>query len=300
MDDLAGKSSPCLRYCYAILAECLPEKVLRADDSMRRLAKAGGKCFALVLRRTSWDTFVVCVAVDAHHLRNEKLSHLVEVPASALPPGASFDSLAAAAIPANLLEEDAELRHAAEVQGVCPALIEHRLDWDLYRVRVAPDIPGLGDVSRSHVIYLSQAEVQTSMGYPIEEVQPVAAPEASERLPAALLEEETGLKRLVSVQVPQDELVVGAVELGILSPSLAVLPRRGSPSWQRFSRQLKMALYRILLRSISHRRALRKKLCRAFWMGRRLGRWLIEIRASPIEDWPGYWCLRACIPARYA
>lgn len=53
MQDIARESLPRLRYCYAILVEWLPEKVLSADGNLRRLVKSGGKCFAHVLRRIS-------------------------------------------------------------------------------------------------------------------------------------------------------------------------------------------------------------------------------------------------------
>jgi hypothetical protein len=101
----------------------------------------------------------------------------------------------------------------------------------------------------------------------------------------------------VSVPVSKEELVAVAEEVGILPLSAAALPRRGSPSWLRVSQLLEVILYRTLLQAVSHRKALLKKLCRAFLMGKRLGKWLIKIRATPIEDRPGYWCLWVHIPS---
>jgi len=297
MQDLVQESLPRLRYCYAILAEWLPEKVLRADNNLRRLVKSGGKCFARVMRRTSWDTFLIRVSADACHLGDKKLSHLVEVPISALPSGVGVGTLMAAAIPPILLDEDAELRGAVEKYGGCPAMIEAQLSWDMFRVRIATEIPRLGDKNRSHVIFLSNTEVRAYLGYAPEKATPVEVSDADGCMPSPLRAKAGRLTRLVSVQVSREELIAGAEEVGISPRSASVLPRRGSPSWLRFSQQLNMALYRVLLHSISHRRVLRKKLCRAFWAGRLLGKWLIEIRAVPIEDRPGYWCLRARIPS---
>lgn len=204
----------------------------------------------------------------------------------------------AIAIPALLLEEDAELRRAAEEHGGCPALIECQLDWDLYRVCIASSISCLDDKNQSHVIYLSQAELQAYMGYPPEKVEPVEAPDTTTCLPSPLQEEIVGvrLKQLVSVPVSQEELITGAEEVGVL-PLSASLPRRGSPSWLHFYKLLEELLYRVLLHAVSHRKALYKKLCSAFLLGKRLGKWLIRIRANPIEDRPGCWCIRVHIPA---
>src|SRR6266699_2503937 len=231
MQQVERESVSRLRYGYAICVEWLPEAVLCADGKLRCLVKSAGKCFARVVRRTSWNSFQVCVAADLRHLGDEKRSRLVEVSASALPVDVRVDTLMIAAIPPRLLDEDAELRRVAEEHGGCAALIECQLSWDLYRVRIAPDIPRLGDKNQSHVIYLSQAEVQTYMGYPPEKVEPVEAPDATTCLPSTLREKVVGvrLKQLVSRPVSQEELVAGAEEIGVLPLSAAALPRRGSP-----------------------------------------------------------------------
>jgi hypothetical protein len=299
MQDVEGESVTGLRYCYAICVEWLPDEVLRADGELCRLVKSGGKCFARILRRASQNTLWVCVAADPRHLGDEKWSHLVEVSASALPVDVGVDILRAAAIPAVLLDEDAGLRHTAEEQGECPALIECQINWDLYRVRIAPSISRLDDKNQSHVIYLSQVEVQDYMGYPPEEVKlaEVSDASASACLPFTPGEKTIRLKQLVSVPVSQEELIAVAEEVGILPLSAAALPRRGSPSWLCLSQLLEALLYRTLIYAVSHRRALLRRLSRAFLMGKRLGKWLIKIRATPIEDRPGYWCLRVHIPS---
>ncbi len=297
MQDVEGEAVTHLRYCYAICIEWLPEEVIRADENLCRLVKSGGKCFARIMRRASWNTVWVCIAADPRHLGDEKRSHLVEVSTSALPVDIGADTLMAAAIPHLLLDEDVELRHTAEENSKCPAFIEQQLSWDLYRVRIASDVHYLHHKERSHVIYFSQDELLTYMGVPSEQErsgEATSVPAAAAR-PAP--QKPVELTRLEPVQVSEEDLKAAVDTMDIPEDLLSVQAQRhGSKSWQRWKQLLELILYRAVLRALSHKKVMQEIIRRVLVARKRFSKRLIRINDMYEKDGHIYWTIQVDVP----
>jgi hypothetical protein len=294
MQNVEGKVVTYLHYCHTICVAWLPDKVIRTDEDLCRLVKRGGKCFARIVSQASRNTLWLRIAADPRHLRNEKRSRLVEVPTSALTTDIGTVALMAAAIPPLLLEEDVELWHAIETNGMCPAFVEQQLSWDLYRVRIAPDIPCLIDKDRSHEIFLSQAELLTYMKEPSDEERPY---ECSTVVVRPEPQKPVGLTSLESVQISEEDLKTAAGTVDIPEEAPLVQARRHDfKSWHRWKQNLELILYRAVLRALSHKKALQEIIRRVLVMRKRFSRRLISINDIYEKDSHTYWIIRVEVP----
>src|SRR6266567_1823955 len=73
-------------------------------------------------------------------------------------------TLSAKFIPEAILEQDKELQRVIRKSDQCFALVERRVDWDCYRVRIAAQQNYLHDKERSHVIFVSAMQLRGQEG----------------------------------------------------------------------------------------------------------------------------------------
>ncbi len=296
MQDIEGESVPCLRYCYAIPIEYLPVEVLCNDKKLCRLGRDDGMCFARVLRQTSWNMFQVVVAADPHHLYDDQRSHLINVPASALPAEARVTHLSARAIPEMLLSEDQELRLLASEYGKCSALVECQLSWDMYRVRVASITDHLCNKERSHAMYLSQAEMQAYVAVvPEQEVATLVAVAVSSSISAE--QKPFDITALEPILVSEEELKQAAGTVHIpqeIAPGIT--QSHGSKLWRCLRRFTELVLYRALLHALEQKKDLQEIVRRVLVFRRQFKRRLISIRYAYEIDHYTYWSIQVYVP----
>jgi len=277
---------------YALPATVIPAEVLYRDKNLCRVASRDGRCFAQVEYLVGRNIYRARIAADPCHPSDDQRSHLIDIPAATLPLSIQFSYISAAAIPELLLSEDGILRQIAHRDGVCPALIERQIHWDLYRIRLAADSQSLSDDERSHTIYLSQSEMQAMGLLPEWETceQVATTPATQPDLPER--QEPVVLMPLDPVEISEEDLRVAASTVNL---TVAVLSgkagRPGSKSWRQLRSFIELVLYRAALRAASHKKALQETIRRVLVARKLFTNRLISIRDMFIKDGHTYWSI---------
>jgi len=185
----------------------------------------------------------------------------------------------------------------AEECGECPAWIECQLSWDLYRVRIAPDIHRLYDKERSHVLYLSLAELQAYIRFLPEQQTSDSTVAASELQVVSEPQKAVDLTPLEPVDVPEEDIkaAVETVDIPEDIPFVQLL-LHGSKWGRRLRRIVELVLYRAVLRAVAHKKTLQETIRRVLVLRNQFSKRLICIRDMYEIDHHIYWSVQIFLP----
>ncbi len=300
MQNLINKeAAPRVRYCFTLSAHFIPEAVLEEDKELRRVARKSDQCFAFVERQSSWNVYQIRIAATPHRLHNDEQSYVIHVPFTALPTQMYGTTLAAEAIPGELLLEDKELQSVVQRNGTCWALVERQVDWDCYRVRIAARQSYLHDKERSHLIFVSATQLRGQEG-DYQQTQchtEKGMPSCAETQPAKERQEEM---KTHAVCVSETELrsAMGTMEPLEGSP-LTEKSRSGLGPKFSIQRWIDLLLFRAALIALKCQEELQETIRRVLVSRRRLGGRLIGVKEMYEEDHHLYWVVNVKVPLNW-
>ncbi len=298
MQNLINKETAMrVRYCFTLSAKFIPEAILEQDKELQRVIRKSDQCFALVEGRSHWNVYLIRIAATPHHLHNNEQSYVISVPFAALPVQMYGITLAAEAIPEELLLEDRELQSAVQHDGKCWVCVERQVDWDCYRVRIAAQQNYLHDKERSHVIFVSAMQLRGQEG----SFQGTQCHTKKDVLkPAVAQTEKTHLEMVKThtVYVSEAELLSATRTMEPLEES--VHPETCQPSrkpTRRVQQWIDLLLFRAALVALQCREDLQQVVRQVLVSRRRFRERLIGIRGMYEEDHQVHWVVQIKIPA---
>lgn len=285
-----------VRYCFTLSADFIPETILEQDKELRRVVRKSDQCFAFVEDQPSWNVYEVRIAAMPHHLHNDKQSYVISVPFTALPAQMHAITLAAEAIPDELLLEDKELQSAIQRNGKCWACVERQVDWDCYRIRIAAQQNYLHDKERSYVIFVSTMQLQGQEGNP----QQIQCHTKKDVLKPAVVQ--TGKRHLEMVKthtvcVSKAELLSAVCTMDPLEESAH--PKMCEPNLKparQIQQWIDLLLFRAVLAALKCQDDLQQVIRQALVSRWRFRERLIGIRGMYEEDYQVYWVVQIKIP----
>lgn len=286
-----------VRYCFTLAAQFIPNAILEEDKALQRVVRRSGQCFAYVACQSRWNAYQICIAATPHHLHDDEQSHMIHVPATALPVLMDSTTLVAEAIPEELLLEDKELCAVVQKDGKCWAWVEHQVDWDCYRLRIAARQEYLHDKERSYVIFVSAMQLQGPEGS-AQEVQCRTKKDVLQPAGTQVEKKHIEGRKTHTICISEAELLSATRTMDSLEEN--VQPEMCKPSLkprQRVQQWIDLLLFRAALIALKYRESLQQVIRQVLvWRGHFRER-LIRIKGMYEEDHQMHWVVQIKIPS---